>query len=306
MALSSYRSNFYSQYTMLSLFRDISLLAIYAIGETIVIIAGGIDLSLGSLLAFTGMLLAYLVTTTSEKLVPGVAIVVAVLVTMIAALGIGGVHASLVHFLRLPPFVVTLGSLLIFRSLTLKLSNQVPITLEKYPSFINIARGNLFDKTSFAIPVPLILMIVIAIGMTYLLKKARIGRYVYAMGSNEQATRLSGIDVYRVRLFAYGMSALLGGIAGILLAGNDGQAHPSSATGYELDAVAAAVIGGANLNGGQGTILGAVLGTVLLRVIMKVINFLVPQPDQWRGTIVGGVLLLAVLVTALQQRKSRT
>ena len=138
-----------------------------------------------------------------------------------------------------------------------------------------------------------------------ILARTKIGRHVYSVGSNEQATLLSGVNVGRVKLFAYGTSALLGGVAGILYAGYGGQGDPLSGGGYELNAVAAAVIGGANLNGGQGSVGGTVLGACLLMVIQNAINLNLDNASRWEGTVVGGVLLLAVLTTALQQRKQR-
>jgi ribose transport system permease protein len=130
-----------------------------------------------------------------------------------------------------------------------------------------------------------------------------VGRYLYSVGSNEQATLLSGVNVYKVKLFAYGASALLGGVAGVLWASYGGQGDPLAGQAYELDAVAASVVGGASLAGGQGSVLGTVLGATLLMVIFSAINLTLSSPDLWRGTVVGGVLLFAVLVTALQQRR---
>jgi ribose transport system permease protein len=131
----------------------------------------------------------------------------------------------------------------------------------------------------------------------------KIGRYLYSVGSNEQATRLSGVNVYRVKLFAYSMSGLLGGVAGVLYAAYGAQGDPLAGTAYELDAVAAAVVGGANLMGGQGSVVGTLLGATLLHSILSSINLTLANPDLWRGTLVGGVLLFAVLVTALNRRR---
>src|SRR5207249_2943866 len=143
-----------------------------------------------------------------------------------------------------------------------------------------------------------------AVIASVLLNRTKIGRYVYSVGSNEQATELSGVNVMRVKLFAYGASALLGGMAGILWASYGGQGDPRLAPAYEVAAVAAAVVGGASLTGGQGSVSGTVLGAALLYVIFSAINLTLSKPDLWRGTVVGGILLLAVLVTAYQQRRA--
>ncbi len=300
------RVTFYGGSNIHNLLEQISLLSIFAIGETIVIITGGIDLSLGSLIAFSGMLLALWV----NRLMPGIAVPGAVLIALLASLAIGFLHATLIHRLRLPPFVVTLAALTILRSQSLLMNRQLPISISDFPVLTNLANGTVLtipwppnDKVS--IPIPAIILIVIAVTTHLLLSRSRIGRYVYSVGSNEQATALSGVNVGRVKLFAYGASALLGGVAGILYAGYGGQGDPLSGAGYELNAVAASVIGGANLAGGQGSISGTLLGACLLNVILSGINLTISNPSLWEGTVVGGVLLLAVLTTAFQQRRAR-
>lgn len=304
MFLNPARDRFYSGVNIQNMLRNVSLLGVFAIGETIVIITGGIDLSLGSLIAFSGMLMAALVTRFDHTMVTSVAILLGVAIALACSFGIGGIHAALIHKLRLPPFVVTLASLLILRSQALIMNSQLPITLEKYPPLLNIANGTLFEKSMMPIPVPLLFLVAVAVIAALLLNRSRIGRYIYSVGSNEQATALSGVNVMRVKLFAYGASALLGGLAGILWAAYSGQGDPRAAQAYELEAVAASVVGGASLMGGEGSVMGTVLGASLLWVIFSVINLTLNKPDLWRGTVLGGVLLFAVLVTAFQQRRA--
>jgi ribose transport system permease protein len=292
MLLTDVRAAFYSPRNLQNILQQVALLALFAIGETIVIITGGIDLSLGSLIAFAGMLVALLVTKFGAVLLAGPAISLALLLTLLAGLAIGFVHATLIHRLALPPFVVTLASLLILRSQSLILNKQLPISLSDYPGLLGLAQGW----------TPLLILAGVAIVTHVLLTRMRIGRYLYAVGSNEQATLLSGVNVFKVKLFAYGASGLLGALAGILWAAYGGQGDPLAGNGYELDAVAAAVVGGANLTGGRGSVPGTVLGAVLLQTILSAINLTLSSPDIWRGTVVGGVLLFAVLVTAFQQR----
>ena len=299
---SSARTTFYSTANLQNLLLQIALLSVFAIGETIVILTGGIDLSLGSLIAFSGMVLAMAATQLNTRMYTGSAVVLAIMLTVVVVLAIGALHATLIHRLRLPPFVVTLASLTILRSQSLLMNKQLPVSLSDFPVLTYLANGRLFEHSFFPLPVPVAIVGVIAIVVHLLLNYARIGRYVYSVGSNEQATRLSGVNVGRIKLFAYGLSALLGGVAGILYAGYGGQGDPLSGTGYELNAVAAAVIGGANLRGGQGSIAGTLLGACLLNVILSGINLTIANPSLWEGTVVGGVLLLAVLTTALQQR----
>lgn len=309
MATTTMRENFFKPDNVREILFQVSMLAIFAIGETIVIITGGIDLSLGSLIAFSGMLLATLVTNFDTALYTPLAIALAVGFTLLASGAIGLLHATLIHRVRLPAFVVTLVSLLVLRSQSYVMNsrNTVPVDSEKIPFFGWLTNGKLFDETLFAVPIPFVLMLTIAITVHIVLTKTHIGRYLYSIGSNEVATRLSGVNVFRVKLVAYGVSALLGGVAGMLYMGYDNQGNPVAGQSYELNAVAAAVVGGANLAGGQGTVLGTVLGALLLITIRSVIVLVLPQPDIWDGTVTGGVLLLAVLATALQQRgKTRT
>jgi ribose transport system permease protein len=303
MRFTPAHDTFYTPRNLQNILRSVSLLSVFAIGETVVIISGGIDLSLGSLIAFSGMTLAYLVTQLDTVFVQEVAIPMAILLTLLICGAIGAIHAVLIHQLRLPAFVVTLASLLILRSQALLMNKQLPITLQDFPAILYLANGTLLEDTRFPIPVPLLLLLIVAMVMAVVLSRLRIGRYLYSVGSNEQATRLSGVNVFRVKLFAYGISALLGGVAGILWASYGGQGDPLAGQAYELDAVAASVVGGASLMGGQGSIFGTVLGATLLMVIFSAINLTLSSPDLWRGTVVGGVLLVAVLVTAVQQRR---
>jgi len=305
MLFTSVSSKFFSSDNLQQMAFQVALLSIFAIGETIVIISGGIDLSLGSLIAFSGMMLAFLVNKLDTHMYTGGAVALAIATTLLASWLIGAVHTTLIQRVKLPAFVVTLTSLLVLRSQSLIMNHhqQIPVDQEKFPLFNWLTNGKLFAHAHYAIPIPVIIMIVIAVAAHLVLAKTRMGRYIYSVGSNEQATLLSGVNVFRVKLFAYGTSALLGGIAGLLYMGYGGQGDPSAGASYELDAVAAAVVGGASLAGGQGSVMGTVLGACLLNAILSVILLTLDQPDIWRGTIVGGVLLTAVLATAFQQRK---
>ena len=306
LAGTSARGQFFSASNIQNLMLQIALLSIFAIGETIVIITGGIDLSLGSIIGFSGMMLALTANKFNQQMYTGIAVTLAIFVALGIAFGIGSLHALLVHRLRLPPFVVTLASLRILQSQSLLVNGQLPITISDFPFLYNLANGQIFKGQWYAIPIPMVILLVLAVVIHVILSRSRIGRYVYSLGSNEQATRLSGVNVGRVKWFAYGISALLAGIAGVLYAGYGSQGDPSSGQGYELNAVAAAVIGGANLSGGQGSVTGTILGACLLRVILSGINLTIANPALWEGTVVGGIVLLAVLPTALQQMKKRT
>lgn len=309
MAASPARAQFFSPRNIQQILLQVGLLSIFAIGETVVIITGGIDLSLGSLIAFSGMLLALTVNALDAhtNLFPLGAVIAALLITLLVCVGLGAWHSALIHRVRLPAFVVTLVSLLVLRSQSLIMNShqQIPVESRRFPLFDWLANGKIPSEAQMGLPVPVLLLAVIAVAVHIVLTRTRMGRYLYSVGSNEQATELSGVSVAKVKLFAYGISALLGGVAGVLYMGYGGQGDPTAGQSYELYAVAAAVVGGASLNGGQGSIPGTVLGACLLNTIRSVILLTLAQPDLWNDTVVGGVLMLAVLTTVFQSRDSR-
>jgi ribose transport system permease protein len=296
---------FTSEFNRESLARTISLQSIFAIGVLLVILTGGIDLSLGSVIAFAGMLLATCMTRLADG---GMAVGPATLLGILAVLGfslaLGLLHAALVHFLRLPSFVVTLASMSILRSGALLLNNAVPQPIERFKLITFLGNGKLYlAGTGIGLPVPAVLVAVIAVIMVAVLTATRIGRQVYSVGSNEEATRLSGVDVFHVRAFVYCSCSLLAGAAGILYAGYGGQGDPSGGTMFELNAISAAVIGGAVLTGGRGSVVGTLLGATLLESILNMINLTLSNPTLWRGIVVGGVLLAAVIFNQLRQMR---
>jgi ribose transport system permease protein len=299
IAASSAREAFVSPGNLQNLSRQVALLGVFAIGEAMVIISGGIDLSVGSVIGIAGMLCARMFAEWRWPLA------VAILVTLVIALGLGLLHASLIHYLRVPPFIVTLGSLSILRSLAQLMSNAMPIPTVGE----GLASGGLEFLTNgrmLGIPVSVWLLLVLLIALELLMRRSRVGRYLYSIGSNEEAARLSGVRVFHTKAVAYGISALLAGVAGVLYVGYNGQGDPRSGAGYELNAIAASVVGGCSLQGGQGTLLGAVLGAAILNVILNGINLIIQKnASLWEGTIVGSVVVLAVLLNVVGRRRER-
>ena len=317
MAATGRLETFFGEFNRDALTRSVSMQAILAVGVLLVILTGGIDLSLGSLVAFSGMLLAVVMTRAMEgtlgiqifgtwlrfgamDVLPATAL--GVTITLLFSLLLGWLHATLVHHLKLPSFVVTLASMSILRSAALLLNNAVPLPIEKFSTITFIGNGKVFlAGTGIGLPVTALFLIAIAVVLIAILGFTRMGRHVYSVGSNEEATRLSGVRVFQVRLFAYGACSLLAGLCGILYAGYSGQGDPSSGNMFELNAISAAVIGGAVLTGGRGSVIGTVLGAMLLEMILSVINLTLSNPTLWRGTVVGAVLLLAVVFNQLRQ-----
>lgn len=293
--------NFLSPYNRERLLHHFSLLGVFAIGEAVVIIAGGIDLSPGAVIGFTGVVCAMLLTRlgadvpAGEPLSYGI-IAAAVGLTLIVGLLIGLFHSFLITKLELPPFVATLGTLAGLRSAARILSNSSPIP-------ISDTRFRALGDNWW---VTLIIFLVLAILIAWMMNRSRIGRQIYAMGGNEAATHLSGVRVNYLKTVAYCTSALLATLAGILYVAYLGEGRAETGMGYELNAVAAAVVGGCSLLGGVGSTMGTALGVALLVIVINGTGLIIKQDSSlWEGIIVGAVVILAVAVNRIRILKRR-
>jgi ribose transport system permease protein len=258
--------------------RQMAVIGILAIGETFVIITAGIDLSVGSMLGFSGILMAL-------ALSHGIAIPLALLAVLVIATLLGLFNGLLIDTAALPPFIVTLGMLGILRGFTQIFGNGQQI------GFGNSAFTAFAADNFLGIPQLFWVLIIIALLAAYLLHLTRRGRHVFAIGSNLEGARRAGINVRGVTLFVYAISGFLAGIAGLLLTARQAQGDPNAGTGYELDAIAAAVLGGASLFGARGSILGTFLGVLLVQILTNGLNLLNFDPQVAR--IVEGALLIA-------------
>jgi ribose transport system permease protein len=268
-----------------------SLYAIISIGAAFVIVTGGVDLSIGSVVGLSGTLLAVLL----ERQVP---VPLAIAIVLAASLAIGVVHGLLITKMRLQPFIVTLCGLLIYRG-----AARV-ITDDQSQGFGNAheALRSLATGMPFSIPAPFLIMAAIGTAAAILLNRTVWGRYLFALGRNEQAARYSGIDTHRVTLLAYVICALLSGWGGMLMALDLNSIQPALfGNFYELYAIAAAVLGGCSLRGGEGSILGVVVGSAVMRVLYNAINILGIR-NTWEFVIMGAVLLAGVMTDELVRR----
>ncbi|WP_439662408.1 ABC transporter permease [Lentzea sp. HUAS TT2] len=255
-----------------------AVIAIMAFGMTFVVVAGGIDLSVGSIAALAAMVGA--LTAGPIGLVVG------------ALCGL--VNGALVSYGKLPPFIATLAMLSVARGLTLVFSEGQPHETDALVTFLG---SNLTPM----LPLPLLLMLAF-FGVTGLiLTRTNLGRRMYAIGGNEEAAKLSGIDVRRNKLWIYALSGLFAAAAGLVLAGRLGSAGPQAAVGYELDAIAAVVIGGASLSGGVGRATGTLVGALVLAVLRNGLNLL-QVPPFWQQVVIGAVIALAALLDSLRRR----
>ena len=278
---SSMTSRFLTTTNLSVILNQVSVNAILAFGVTFVIIAGGIDLSLGSLVAVCGVVVALLSQNNEYSLW------IAIIGTLVAGLALGALNGIIVVLTKVPPFIVTLGTMTIGRGMALILSKGRPI------SDLN---GDLFG-----IPIP-ILFLVLSYGTCHLLlTKTVFGRYVKAIGGNEMASYVAGVRVNRIKLYVYMISGLFAALAGILLTARINTGQPNAGLGFELDAIAAVIIGGTSTRGGKGTITGTLLGVLFIGVINNGLD-LINVSAYWQQVIMGGIIILAVVLDGLYQK----
>ena len=283
-------SAMFTQDVVLSLLTQTVIVGTAAIGMTLIIIAGGIDLSVGSIIALCGVVAATLVTRDySAPLV------------FLGTIAFGGfcglVNGGLTVGLKLLPFIITLGTMQVFRGAGKVATDGTPVNLP-------------FDVTAFkpwmggaGIPWGVWLMILLVILFSVILRYTRFGRHIFAVGSNEHTATLCGVNVGKVKLFVYMISGALAGLAAVMNVAKSSQGDPTTASGLELDIIAAVVIGGASLSGGEGTVLGALIGALLMTTIRTgcVLNGI---PTPWTEVITGAIIIIAVIIDRLRQRKA--
>lgn len=273
-----------------NIFTQVSTNAIIAIGMTFVILTGGIDLSVGSTVAISGALAASILKSTNN-------IPLAILVAAITGIVIGLINGILISKGKLQAFIVTLATMTIFRGATLVFTNGTPIS-KLSETFVKIGNG----KIGF-IPIPVIITIVILIISIYLLTQTRFGRYLYALGGNEDSAKLSGINTNKIKTLVYMISGFASSIAGIIIASRIGSASPNAGTSFELDAIAAVVIGGTSLSGGEGKITGTIIGALIIGVLNNGLNLMNVSPF-YQSIVKGLVILIAVLLDKKSRKKA--
>ncbi len=268
-----------------------SVTAILAFGVTFVIVSAGIDLSVGSVAALAATVVAWAATN------EGLPVWIAVLLGLAVGVAAGLVSGALVAYGRLPAFIATLAMLSIGRGLALVISGGSPIA---FPTSVS----RLGDTLGGWLPVPVLVMIAMGLIAALILARTYAGRAMFAIGGNEEAARLSGINVRRRKLVIYALSGLFAAVAGIVLAARLTSAQPQAAGGYELDAIAAVVIGGASLSGGSGKASGTLIGALILAVLRNGLNLLSVSAF-WQQVATGLVIALAVLLDTLRRRSAR-
>jgi ribose transport system permease protein len=274
-----------------------SVNGVLALGVTFVIITGGIDLSIGTVMTFSSVISAIVCINW------GLPVWAGVLGGMGAGALAGFVNGTIISRMKVPPFITTLGIMYIAKGLSLVLSELRPIYFNAAPGFRNIAMGSLVEKIipGAEIPNAVLIMFGAAIFAAFLLNRTILGRYTFALGSNEEATRLSGVNVNFWKTMVYTVCGLFSGIAGVLMASRLNSAQPALGQGYELDAIAAVVIGGTSLSGGEGTILGTIIGAFVMSVLVNGLRIMSIE-QEWQIVITGGILVAAVYMDVIRRR----
>ncbi|HVQ40333.1 MAG TPA: hypothetical protein VMS31_22520 [Pyrinomonadaceae bacterium] len=276
---------------LLNVAEQATIIAIIAVGMTFVIITGGIDLSVGSVLAFSGVVMA-------SALQRGVSLPLALTIGLGVGLLCGLVNGLLITVGRLPPFIATLGMMSVARGAALMFTEGRPIS-GFGESFRSLATGEIVR-----VPTPVAIMIVVYIIAHFVLKRTKLGRYTYAIGGNEEATLLSGINVRVYKTLVYGIAGMLAGLAAILLTARLNSAQPIAGMNYELDAIAATVIGGTSLLGGEGTVTGTLIGALIMAVLRNGLNLL-SVSSFFQQVVIGSVIILAVLIDMALKRRGK-
>jgi ribose/xylose/arabinose/galactoside ABC-type transport system permease subunit len=281
--------SFLTTRNILNVMRQVSITGIVAVGITFVIITGGIDISVGSIVALSGVVAAM-------SLKAGYGVAPSILFALLAGVAAGLLNGTLISYGKIMPFVATLGTMSVIRGFTLIIVNGQAIW-ELPEEFLNIGTGY-----ALGIPIPVIITLLIYLGGQILLKRFTYGRYTLAVGGDEESARLSGVAVRRIKLLTYVLCGLLSAVAGVILAARLGSGQPSTGVGYELIAIAAAVIGGNSLSGGRGTVFGTLIGALILGVVGNALN-LWGVAGFYQIVVSGAIVILAALADALRKQE---
>jgi ribose transport system permease protein len=284
---------------MINILQATAVNGVLAIASTFIIITAGIDLSVGTLMTFTAVMCGVFLTYWHLPMWTGV---VAALATGAIA---GTISGTLIAKLKIPPFIATLGMMQAWKGLALVVSADKPIYFNDTENFYRISQDSLIGYVLPWLPIPNagLILLVLAIVASIVLKSTALGRYTYAIGSNEEAVRLSGVNVDAWKIAIYSMSGAICGIAGLLLASRINSAQPALGQGYELDAIAAVVIGGTSLSGGTGTILGTIIGAFIISILTNGLRIL-SVAQEWQFVVTGVIIILAVYTDILRRKRA--
>jgi len=282
--------NFFRPDNLIGILLATAVNGILAVGITFIIVSGGIDLSIGTVMTFGSVMAGVFVTMW------GLPIPLGVLAGVAAGALCGLVNGFSIAKLKIPPFIATLGMMMITKGLNLILSGVKPVYFVDTPDFAKIA-----TMPVFGIPMGVVIFLGSALVASFILSKTILGRFTFAIGSNEEAARLSGINTDAWKMAIYSLGGAFAGIAGIVMASRLQSAQPALGAGYELDAIAAAVIGGTSLSGGEGGILGTVIGAFIITVLTNGLRIL-SVPQEWQMVVTGLIVIGAVYLDIVRRK----
>lgn len=290
--------NFFQFTNIVSIILATCVNGILAFGVTLVIITGGIDLSVGTNMTLSAVMTGVIITNA------GLPIFVGVIGGILTGSIIGMLNGFMIARLKLPPFIATLGMMMATKGLSLVISGTKPIYFDTKSGFSNLAMGSLLGKVipGFSIPNAVLWMAGGAVIAWLVLSKTVLGRYTYALGSNEEATRLSGVNTTNWKIAVYCLCGTFAGLAGVMMASRLNSAQPALGAGYEMDAIAASVIGGASLSGGEGGIVGTIIGAFVISTLTNGLRIM-SVPQEWQTVVTGLIVVLAVYSDMARKRK---
>jgi ribose/xylose/arabinose/galactoside ABC-type transport system permease subunit len=289
---STLSASFLKAQNLINVLRQVSSTAIVTVGFTMLLITGGLDLSIGSQIAATGIICGLLFQI-------GVWMPAAILIGILCATFIGVFNGFVIVKSGIPPMMATIAMMTALRGLVYILCKGYPI-YDMPSSVIFMGQGMLFG----IVPVPVIVMLISIIIGTIILNRTYIGRYFFAVGSNDEATRLCGIDVSKIKILSYGITGFLSGIAGLLIMGRISSAQPGAADGFEMDVLTAAVLGGVGVNGGRGSIPLAMLGVLVIGVLTNGMQ-LIGVDNYWQRLVKGAILLIVIVLDSARIRSTQ-
>ncbi|WP_338720168.1 ABC transporter permease [Herbaspirillum sp. DW155] len=290
--------NFMEVDNLVSILQSTAVNGVLAIACTYVIITSGIDLSVGTMMTFCAVMAGVVLTNWGMPLPLGIAAAI-----FFGALS-GWISGMVIAKLKVPPFIATLGMMMLLKGLSLVISGTRPIYFNDTEGFSSIAQDSLIGDLIPSLPIPnaVLILFIVAICASVILNKTVFGRYTFALGSNEEALRLSGVKVDFWKVAVYTFSGAICGIAGLIIASRLNSAQPALGQGYELDAIAAVVIGGTSLSGGTGTILGTIIGAFIMSVLVNGLRIM-SVAQEWQTVVTGVIIILAVYLDILRRRR---
>jgi ribose transport system permease protein len=290
-------ANFYQTANIINILQATSVNGVLAVAATLVIISGGIDLSVGTLMTFCSVMAGVFMTYW------GLPMWIGVPAAILVGAASGAVSGFFIAKLKIPPFIATLGMMLIYKGVSLAICGAKPIYFSNVAGFTKISTGSIVGAIIPPLPIPNGVVVLFAVAgiAAFILSRTALGRFTFAMGSNEEALRLSGVNIDGWKIAIYSLAGGVCGVAGILIASRINSAQPSIGQGYELDAIAAVVIGGTSLAGGRGTMLGTMIGALIISVVANGLRIL-SVPQEWQIVVTGAIIIVAVYGDILRGR----